>query len=113
MTRVACDGWWEQKGMGRQTMSRLEMQFAGAGLTGSGEDVVGPFTLLGTIEGASVVLFKRYLGKHFVDYFGTYDGEGTMHGDWHVDQMTGPWVIKFLKPISLETDEIREISIAP
>lgn len=111
MSQIACVGWWEQGGMGRQMMNRLEMKFNGSAITGSGEDCVGAFTLLGTVEGASVVLLKRYVGKHYVDYFGAYDGEGTMHGDWEIDGMKGPWMIKFLKPISTTVDEIREIGI--
>jgi len=97
--------------MGRQPMNQLELKFSGAAITGSGVDMIGRFTLIGTVEGASVVLLKRYVGRHYVDYFGTYDGEGMMHGHWEIDGLRGPWMIKFLKPISTSVTEIQEIGV--
>lgn len=68
MSEVYCEGWWEQTGFGRQPMEQLCVQFDGGIVSGSGADVIGPFTITGRLEQDRVVLVKRYLGLHSVDY---------------------------------------------
>lgn len=46
MPKLLCEGWWEQAGYGRQSMNGLVMDFADGGLTGNGEDVIGPFVMI-------------------------------------------------------------------
>jgi hypothetical protein len=96
-----CEGWWEQAGYGRQSMEQLRIEFDGGTIRGSGTDIIGLFTLTGSIEEANVAIVKQYLGQHSVDYLGTYDGEGTMHGMWRIGLFGGKWMI----PPSLENEE--------
>jgi hypothetical protein len=90
-----CEGWWEQHGLGRQPMQELTMQFAAGRVAGSGHDVVGVFTFAGTISPQGhVAMVKQYLGKHSVDYVGTYDGEGLLQGEWDLGYFgRGRWLI--------------------
>jgi hypothetical protein len=76
MPTLKCDGWWEQAGFGRQPMNDLIIEFSSRELTGSGEDIVGPFTLIGRIDDDRVFIQKQYLGQHWIDYHGTTSGEG-------------------------------------
>ena len=41
---VQCDGWWDEVGYGRQPMLQLGLRITGRQITGSGTDIVGPFT---------------------------------------------------------------------
>jgi hypothetical protein len=92
---ISCEGWWQQRGFGRQPMLELFMEFDGGQISGSGRDLVGPFMLAGTIDAKGhVVMVKDYLGQHNVDYFGTYDGEGLMWGEWHIGPVKDRWMIK-------------------
>lgn len=92
---VLCEGWWEQAWFGRQAMDNLRLVFGEGTIAGSGRDIVGPFTLSGSISTTGVVtILKQYIGLHNVDYIGNYDGEGTFLGRWHVDRLQGPWMIK-------------------
>ena len=106
MSRVRCQGWWEQLGLGRQSMDDLILQFDGHRLAGSGVDVVGPFTLNGRINTDGVIIEKQYLGRHAVEYLGDYDGEGTMRGLWSIYGVGGEWMIKIVS--HMEGDSIRE-----
>lgn len=90
-----CDGWWEQLGFGEQPMESLRIAFAGDRLRGTGIDVVGPFTLAGTItRDGRVAIIKQYLRQHAVEYLGTHDGEGSLAGEWHVGGFRGRWRIQ-------------------
>jgi hypothetical protein len=73
-------------------------------IRGSGADIIGLFTLIGTIEEGKVAIVKQYLGQHSVDYLGTYDGEGTMHGMWRIGFFGGKWMIKVVAH-AVEPDE--------
>jgi len=109
MSEVYCEGWWEEVGFGRQPMERLCIQFDGGDVSGSGTDIIGPFTFTGKLEQGRVVLVKQYIGQHSVDYLGTYDGEGTMHGVWRIESLTGAWLIKIVAQLDqARTREIQE-----
>lgn len=96
---VPCDGWWEEVGYGRQPMLQLQLRMSGGQIKGSGIDTVGPFTFTGTIsEGGVVAMIKQYLGQHQVEYLGSYDGEGTMFGEWRIGPFKDQWAIKFKRP---------------
>jgi len=89
-----CEGWWEQAEHGRQPMLDLRIQVAGGRITGSGRDMVGPFTFTGTLSATGqVAMIKQYIGQHRVDYLGSYDGEGTMWGHWRIACWYGRWLI--------------------
>ena len=53
MSRVHCEGWWEQPGFGRQPMEQLQLSFNAGEVTGAGIDVVGAFRIAGRLEGAT------------------------------------------------------------
>lgn len=90
-----CDGWWEQSHLGRQEMVDLTLEFRDDEIHGNGRDTVGLFTLRGTLNAqGDVTLVKQYLGKHSVKYFGHYDGEGVLAGEWRIFSDTGKWAIK-------------------
>jgi hypothetical protein len=78
--RIEAEGWWEQDFYGRQPMDPLVLSFDKGVVRGSGQDIVGPFTMSGVIENGRVVIKKQYVGQHDTDYVGQFDGEGTMHG---------------------------------
>jgi hypothetical protein len=106
---IACSGWWEEVGWGRQPMRELYLEFHAGRISGSGRDVVGAFTLSGTLdEQGRVVMEKRYLGQHAVDYTGTYDGEGLMWGEWRIDPLKDRWMIRFS---AARTEPPREAAI--
>lgn len=78
-------GYWEQAGYGRQAMHPLTLIFHDHLITGEGRDLLGAFTFSGTYESDGMVkMVKHYLKKHSVYYTGTYDGEGTIFGQWMV-----------------------------
>jgi hypothetical protein len=65
--------------------------------------------LTGTIEDGKVAIVKQYIGQHSVDYLGTYDGEGTMHGMWRIGLFGGNWMIKVVgHAVEADEAEIRE-----
>lgn len=88
-------GYWEQIGIGRQSMSDLILRFSSGQIDGQGIDVVGQFILRGTYDGnGAVMMVKTYLGKHDVLYQGAYDGEGTIHGRWSIgDYWSGSFAL--------------------
>ena len=90
-----CDGWWDQRGLGRQPMANLYLEFSAGSISGSGADIVGHFLFTGTIDAqGQVAMTKDYDGLHSVDYLGSYDGEGLMWGDWHIGGLKDRWLIK-------------------
>ena len=96
---VPCEGWWDEIGYGRQPMHQLRLRIANGQITGSGTDIVGPFTFTGTIsERGGVAMIKQYIGRHEVEYIGAYDGEGTMFGEWRIGPFRDQWAITFKKP---------------
>jgi len=76
-------------------MRELRLQFEAGRIVGSGSDVVGAFTIRGTIAAdGKVTLIKDYLGMHAVRYIGNYDGEGLMWGQWWIGSLHNHWLIK-------------------
>jgi hypothetical protein len=88
-------GYWEQVLWGRQPMEPLVLRFADGIVEGEGEDCIGPFTFTGLYEAdGTVTMIKQYLGKHTVQYQGTYDGEGTIYGRWSIGSAwSGPFAL--------------------
>lgn len=99
MSEVACEGWWEQAGYGRQPMEQLRLSFRDGQISGSGVDVIGPFTFSGRLDVQAVAMVKQYLGKHRVDYVGSFDGEGTFWGNWSIGPFGGPWRIRVVSAL--------------
>lgn len=107
--RFDCEGWWEQRGWGRQEMSPLTLSWDDEGqLLGDGEDAVGPFVLLGRSDEQGVRIVKQYVGRHAVDYLGTYDGEGTLRGTWRIGDDSGAWLIRIVRRADTEVAPIAE-----
>ena len=94
---VTCQGWWEQSGFGRQPMNGLMLAFRGDQLAGQGSDIIGDFEITGTLREGNVSISKNYVGAHSVDYFGTYDGEGTLQGAWSIFGVGGRWLIRVVR----------------
>jgi len=109
---VECVGWWEQKDFGRQPMHDLFLEFESGQISGSGHDIIGPFTLCGTVnEQGRVAMLKYYIGQHTVDYVGEYDGEGMMWGEWHIGSWKDKWMIRIerAKAAAAKAGAIEEI----
>jgi hypothetical protein len=83
---------------------QIRIEFDGGNIRGSGTDMIELFTFAGTIEDGRVAIVKQYLGQHSVDYLGTYDGEGIMHGMWRIGLFGGKWMIKVVGH-AVKTDE--------
>ena len=78
-------GYWDQKAFGRQPMGPLVLRFRDGHIEGEGRDIIGRFTFDGEYdETGAVRMVKQYLGRHRVFYQGTYDGEGTIFGEWRI-----------------------------
>ncbi len=78
-------GYWEQTFFGRQPMGPLVLRFRDGVIEGEGRDVIGLFTFEGTYDDLGAIrMVKQYLGRHQVHYQGTYDGEGTIFGQWSI-----------------------------
>jgi hypothetical protein len=90
-------------------MEQLQISFDGGNLTGSGSDIIGPFTLKGSLDNDQVVIVKQYVGQHHVDYIGMYDGEGTMRGLWSIAGFGGDWLIKIVARTATDEAAIQEI----
>lgn len=104
-----CEGWWEQRVLGRQDMQELELFFHHGRVAGSGVDCIGSFILSGDIdESGHVSLLKRYVHQHDVEYFGYYDGEGTLQGEWLLGADHGRWLIKLKRPAAVTSSHISE-----
>lgn len=74
---------------GRHT-TNLRFTFGAGELSGTGRDVVGPYSVDGTYDVASgrCEWTKRYLGRHRVYYRGVNDGRG-IWGVWELPQLGG------------------------
>ena len=94
MTWMNCEGWWEQPGFGRQTMSDLRLQYANGLVEGRGKDVVGAFQIHGSVNATTASLIKQYDDAHEVTYHGMRDGEGAFFGRWSIFGLGGKWLIK-------------------
>jgi hypothetical protein len=110
MTACNCVGWWQQKGFGRQPMEQLRISLDGSRVSGSGTDLIAPFTLQGRIrEDGSLEMIKQYQQRHSVLYVGVYDGEGHFYGTWDIEGYQGQWAIRILAAGQSESTEIQEI----
>jgi hypothetical protein len=89
-------GYWEQPGFGRQAMHGFSLMFVEGEISGEGLDILGRFTFSGSYASDGVIkMVKQYLGKHAVFYTGTYDGEGTIFGEWMVAPgIVGPFALQ-------------------
>lgn len=96
MQQVKCDGWWEQNGLGRQPMDDLLLSIQDGSLIGQGTDVVGDFELRGELVEGRVSIMKQYVNAHEVYYSGTFDGEGTLQGNWAINSIGGSWLIRIV-----------------
>ncbi|HZY91123.1 MAG TPA: hypothetical protein VFE78_40240 [Gemmataceae bacterium] len=84
----AWKGFWDQSANGRQEMRGLTLRFVGGTVEGKGRDMVGRFTFRGRYDDQGhVTMVKQYVGRHQVIYEGRYDGEGTIFGQWSIDDM--------------------------
>lgn len=107
---MTCEGWWEQDICGRQFMQNLTIKIIDGQIQGSGHDIAGLFVMSGRIgEGSKVTIEKDYLGSHRVAYLGTYDGEGTMSGEWYIGYDHGRWAISIRKGTSQTDSAIKEL----
>ncbi|QDV68998.1 hypothetical protein Poly24_27110 [Rosistilla carotiformis] len=114
MSKLRCEGWWEQQGLGRQPMEDLQIAFHEGQVSGSGRDIVGAFTLSGQLQGERALLVKHYLGSHRVDYPGSFDGEGTLQGLWSIDGFGGKWMIHVARDAEANSNrEVAEIQDWP
>jgi hypothetical protein len=88
-------GYWEQAGYGRQLMEDFTLWFAQGKVEGSGRDCIGAFTFTGSYDDQGlVVMTKQYIGRHRVNYHGSYDGEGTIFGTWSIPPVwSGPFAL--------------------
>lgn len=105
------DGFWVQKGWGRQAMTPFTLNFADGLITGSGRDMVGVFTFSGEYDPATggVRLVKQYIGKHQVLYIGQPDGEGSIQGMWHLIGDSGPFLLRPVMQRPTGDEPIQEI----
>lgn len=108
------EGWWEQAGFGRQPMRELSLAIRDGRLTGVGIDVVGRFDLAGTLAGeGTVVLVKRYAGRHSVTYAGWHDGEGRLWGHWNLLGLSGRWMITSARDAAAADDDLAGVVTLP
>lgn len=103
-------GYWQQRGWGRQPMQNVVLHFGEGAIHGDGVDVVGRFTFEGTCDAqGSVSMVKRYLGKHRVQYDGQFDGEGTIFGRWSIPPFDSDEFVLTIVRNREATEEIAEI----
>ena len=73
-------------------MRKLVLRFSAGEVEGSGTDLIGPFTFQGTYASDGSVTLVKHYRRHNVQYKGTYDGEGTIFGEWSIGKF---WRGKF------------------
>ncbi|MEZ6142053.1 MAG: hypothetical protein R3B84_15920 [Zavarzinella sp.] len=88
-------GYWIQSCHGKRSMT-VTLKFEQGIIEGDGIDCIGPFLFLGQYDSiGNVAMVKKYLGRHHVEYFGTYDGEGTIFGQWLIESLdSGTFAMK-------------------
>jgi hypothetical protein len=104
-------GFWEQAGWGRQPMHDLVLRFADGAITGEGRDCIGAFTFAGSYDDRGQVrMVKQYAGRHQVLYEGSYDGEGTLFGQWSIPPLwAGNFALSPVWPGPLTDAPIRDL----
>jgi len=107
-------GYWEARGWGRRSMS-LTLRLGQGRIDGEGDDCIGAFTFVGTYdENGRGSMVKQYIGQHRLHYEGTYDGEGTIFGQWSQGPMwTGPFALKFEKAGDTSQEAVQFLSAEP
>ena len=86
------------------------MSVSGSQVSGSGTDLIAPFTLQGRIrDDGTLEMIKQYQNRHSVLYVGLYDGEGHFYGTWDIDGYQGKWAIRFLAADHADPKDIQEI----
>ena len=65
-------------------MQELVLRFSAGEVDGEGVDVIGPFAFHGTYNSAGTVTLVKQYYRHDVHYQGSYDGEGTIFGEWWI-----------------------------
>ncbi len=97
-------GYWEQPQWGRQEMRDLVLRFADGVVEGEGRDIIGRFTFSGAYDNEGrLSMIKQYQGDgvrgatHQVLYVGSYDGEGTVFGQWAIGPTIGPFALTPLR----------------
>src|SRR5262249_28824330 len=110
----------EAVGWGRRPMYNLTLRFEDGAIEGEGEDCIGAFTFHGFHDTQGhVSMVKQYLGKHRVEYVGTYDGEGTIFGTWFIPPVwTGPFALRLKAPPrgdarEAASEHVRETRLPP
>ena len=73
-------GWWEEPPRCLKQHMSLNLS-VGIGITGSGEDYVGPFRIQGSVNGQVVSFTKRY-ATHLVQYEGVMVSNKVIRGTW-------------------------------
>ena len=82
-------GHWDQQYWGRQPMGPLVLRFEDGRIEGEGRDMIGLFTFAGEYDDRGTIrMVKQYIGRHQVLYQGTYDGEGTIFGQWSIPPLS-------------------------
>jgi hypothetical protein len=113
MNQMQCVGWWEQSGLGRQSMSNLQLTFSDGTIFGGGTDMVGDFEMKGELRDDEIYLHKQYIGQHAIEYHGVSIGEGAYSGIWICHGIPGgKWFIAFVRSSESGTasiDKVQEI----
>jgi hypothetical protein len=106
-------GFWKQVFWGQQEMHDLQLHFHDGLVEGEGHDIIGAFVFTGEYDTfGSVSLVKQYLGKHSVHYNGSYDGEGTIFGTWHIgESWSGPFALSPLRSQRAQATAIQQLEI--
>jgi hypothetical protein len=94
-------------------MTPFFLRFAGGQVTGEGKDIIGRFTFTGEYneKTGQIRLIKQYLGRHRLLYIGDPDGEGSIHGTWHIGESdTGPFAIRPSIPKPRGDEPIQEMT---
>lgn len=67
-----------------QNIHNIHLTFRGETVSGSGYDVVGRFTMMGTVADGRVEVIKQYVGAHTVIYYGNINSAGCIVGRWKI-----------------------------
>lgn len=104
-------GYWDQEVWGRQAMRPLTLRFHNGRIEGEGRDAIGAFTFVGDYDDRGTIqMVKQYLGGHQVLYRGTYDGEGTLFGEWRIPPLwSGSFALSPIFGTALEEAPIEDL----
>jgi hypothetical protein len=92
-------------------MSDLVLRFWAGLIEGEGIDIVGRFEFAGSYADNGTVRLVKYYRSHDVLYQGTYDGEGTIFGEWTIGKYwRGPFALTPERRAIAAGAEIQEIA---